>query len=572
MSTLGFFRLLLRVNAQMGRRRMLAWREQSALMLAVVGVFVLGYGVGGFAMFHWGFIQLSRFPGLGAVMVDRVLYVFFAFLLLMLFFSNIIIGYAALFKNAETQWLLTLPAKFTDVFAWKLAETTALASWAFLFLSAPLMLAYGVVRHVSGEFYVLACLLFLPFILIPSALGALVVVTVTRFLDRRMFKWVLIGTGAVFAVGAALVLRPMEPDQLEYAQMMQTLNQLLRGSRVAMEPLLPSYWVAGGIVAWSDGPLWKGGFFLLVLLSNALFAVHLCLAASRRWFYEAWSRNHSHGEAPTGNAASRRRISLLEWVVELLPGLERWTRALIVKDIRVFWRDTSQWSQFVIFFGLLGLYVANLRPSAYGGQMWTMFVAFLNLAATAMTLATLTTRFVFPQFSLEGKRLWIIGMAPCGLKHVLRVKFWLSSAFAVAITLSLVLVSGWKLHLPGWVMLLFSATSVLMSFALCGVAVGVGALFPNFGSGAVPGRREDNPARIVSGFGGTFCFVLSMVYIAAVLGAEAWPLYAHILGEGGFTKLTPVLLGVWGFVSVLSVMAASVPMRLALRRMDTLEM
>jgi ABC-2 type transport system permease protein len=259
-------------------------------------------------------------------------------------------------------------------------------------------------------------------------------------------------------------------------------------------------------------------------------------------------------------------------VVELLPGLQRWTRALIVKDIRVFWRDTSQWSQFVIFFGLLGLYVANLRPSAYGGQMWTMFVAFLNLAATAMTLATLTTRFVFPQFSLEGKRLWIVGLAPCGLKHVLRVKFWLSSAFAVAITLSLVLVSGWKLHLPGWVMLLFSATSVLMSFALCGVAVGVGALFPNFGSGAVPGRREDNPARIVSGFGGTFCFVLSMVYIAAVLGAEAWPLYAHILGGGGFTKLTPVLLGVWGFVSVLSVVAAIVPMRLALRRMDTLEM
>jgi ABC-2 type transport system permease protein len=567
-----FFRLLWQVNAQMARRRMAVWREQSVLMTAVVVVFVLGYGVGGFCFFQWGFLQLSRFPGIGAVLVDRVLYVFFAFLLLMLFFSNVIIGYAALFKSAETQWLLTLPAKFTDVFGWKLAETTLLASWAFLFLSAPLMLAFGVVRNVAGEFYVLVCLLFVPFIVIPSALGALAVLAVARFLDRRMFKWVLLGVGLLLAVGAALVLRPMEPDQLEHAQMMQTLNQLLRGSRVATEPLLPSYWVAGGIVALSDGPLWKAGFFLLVLLSNALLAVQLCLVASRRWFYEAWSRNHSHGDAATGKAETRHRRSVLEQLVSLLPGLQTSTRALIVKDVRVFWRDTSQWSQFVIFFGLLALYVANLRPSAYGGQMWVMFVAFLNLAATAMTLATLTTRFIFPQFSLEGKRLWIVGMAPCGLKHVLRVKFWLSSALAVAVTLSLVLVSGWKLHLPGWVMLLFSATSVLMSFALCGVAVGIGALFPNFGSGAVPGRRDDNPARIVSGFGGTFCFVLSMVYIAAVLGAEAWPLYVHLLGRGDFTNLTPLLIGVWLFVSVLSVGAAIVPMRLALNRMDTLEM
>ena len=33
----------------------------------------------------------------------------------------------------------------------------------------------------------------------------------------------------------------------------------------------------------------------------------------------------------------------------------------------------------------------------------------------ALNLATLTTRFVYPQFSLEGKRLWIVGLSPLGL-------------------------------------------------------------------------------------------------------------------------------------------------------------
>jgi ABC-2 type transport system permease protein len=42
-----------------------------------------------------------------------------------------------------------------------------------------------------------------------------------------------------------------------------------------------------------------------------------------------------------------------------------------------------------------------------------------------------------------------------------------------------------------------------------GLAVGLGALFPNF--------KEDNPSKIVSGFGGTFCLVLSFLYIVAAV-------------------------------------------------------
>ena len=39
------------------------------------------------------------------------------------------------------------------------------------------------------------------------------------------------------------------------------------------------------------------------------------------------------------------------------------------------------------------------------------------------------------------------------------------------------------------------------------LATGLGALYPNF--------REDNPTKIVSGFGGTLCLVLSFLYILA---------------------------------------------------------
>ncbi len=580
MSASGFFRLLLDVNLRMGRRRVAALRQQSWLMIGVILAFVLGYWVASYLLFHFGFDYLSRVPGLGQLIVDRMLYLFFAFLFLMLIFSNMIIGYTSIYKSQETQWMLTLPVPALDVFRWKLAETAVLASWAFLFLSAPLILAYGVARHAGLWFYVKAVLLFVPFTVIPAALGSLVIVLVTRYLHRRVFKWALFGLGSLVVVGCALLVKPISAADLQEPHMGAALNQLLRNSRLTVWPALPSYWVASSMIAWGENLTWKGTFFFLVLVSNAMMATLVCVSASGRLFYDGWSRSHSQGGFRLGNSLLDRPIALpratiLEPLLSRLPRMDPCTRALVIKDVRVFWRDTAQWSQFVIFFGLLGMYVVNLRNVSYdwNNEYWAAFVSFLNLGAASMTLATLTTRFVFPQFSLEGKRLWMLGMVPDGLKRVLLQKFWLSSLCSAAITLSLMSVSCVMLHVPAWLTLLFCATVVLMSFALCGLAVGVGALFPNFGTGSTANRQDDNPAKIVSGFGGTFCFVLSLLYIVLVIGAEALPMFLQVSAGLVHQDSQPwTMVGAWLFVATISLIAITVPMHLALRRVESLEL
>jgi len=587
MSGLTFFRIQAEVNARIMRRNILALREKSYLMVAVILLFVVGYWIAGYELFYMGFRRLAELPGLQVIVLDRMLYLFFAFLFLMLMFSNMIIGYSTLFKSQETQWMLTLPVRSLDVFQWKLLETTLLASWAFLFLSAPLMVAYGNARHVSAGFYMKVFLLFVPFTIIPAALGSMAILAVARYLHRHVFKWALFGVSTVGIACAFAFLKPMQAEDLEPAQMSAALQQLLHNSRVAIEPLLPSYWVASSMIDWAGGLTGRGMFYFLVLLSNALMSILVCVAVSRRLYYEGWSRNHGQGQFQLGVPLLDKPINLphtalVERIVNAWPRLHEATRALVVKDIRVFWRDTSQWSQFVIFFGLLGLYVLNLRGVALGGDgigegegitpYWASFVSFLNLGATSMTLATLTTRFVFPQFSLEGKRLWMVGMVPYGLKRVLLEKFWLSSIASAAITVPLMLTSSWMLRIPGWLTLLFASTVAVMSFALCGIAVGIGALFPNFSSGSTANRRDDNPARIVSGFGGTFCFLLSLVYLVLVIGSEALPMYASFAANGFSDRGQPWgLVLSWIFVSVLSLIAASIPMSLALKKVESLE-
>src|SRR5213075_815242 len=97
-----------------------------------------------------------------------------------------------------------------------------------------------------------------------------------------------------------------------------------------------------------------------------------------------------------------------------------------------------------------GVYILNLRhfSQQLTNPFWLHLVWYLNLGACSLNLATLTTRFVYPQFSLEGKRLWIIGMAPLGMVRVVKAKYWLAASTSLVVTLSLILLSCRMLEMP----------------------------------------------------------------------------------------------------------------------------
>jgi ABC-2 type transport system permease protein len=183
----------------------------------------------------------------------------------------------------------------------------------------------------------------------------------------------------------------------------------------------------------------------------------------------------------------------------------------------MFWRDTTQWGQTLVLFGLLAVYIINLRhfSQELTNAFWLHLVSYLNLGACALNLATLTTRFVFPQFSLEGRLLWLVGIAPIGVQRVLIQKFWTSCFGTMFITVSLMITSSLMLHMPWLRVAFFAGAIALMSATLSGLAVGLGVLFPNF--------KEDNPSKIVSGFGGTLCLVASFLYITLFVASVALP-------------------------------------------------
>jgi ABC-2 type transport system permease protein len=560
---MNLFITYLATKARLARNHVRSVRNESKLKVAVIFTWTAIFMTVGCWLFYKAFEFLYNFP-VGDLLAVRVLALFFLTLFAMLVFSNILVAFSTLYKSAETEFLFSLPADGQEVFLCRFAETVAYSSWAFIFLGIPLMISYGVVFHVKWYFYPALPLFFLPFVVIAGLLGALVIMALVRIFPRVNFKIIV---AVIALLGVSFLVFLFRSFSVAHLSRLDVLDQILSALKTTQSPFFPSHWLNEGVLAAGSGNLRESLFYLGLLVSNALMLMVVSLWLAGLGYYGGWAglRGFSLKRYyPAGKG-------LLNRMDKLLQPLDPPTHALMMKDLRMFWRDPSQWMQFIIFFGLLIVYVSNLHNyEKFLAPEWQTRIAFLNLAAGALVLGVLTTRFVFPLISLEGKRFWIVGLAPIKRSRLLLQKFFLSIATTLIFTEALMVVSSMTLKLDRTTTLVCCATMFLMNFSMAGLAVGLGTIYPNF--------REDNPARIVSGLGGTLNFILSMIYVTAVVLLEGIVFWQYTVRGGGGQLLAllhlefhQAILMAFGAVIVISIITTAVPMYLGIRNVNRLE-
>src|SRR5205085_1916622 len=99
-------------------------------------------------------------------------------------------------------------------------------------------------------------------------------------------------------------------------------------------------------------------------------------------------------------------------------------REFVLKDIKLFFRDTTQWSQLILLAVLVVVYLFNIKmlPLHRGepvGFFYVTLVSFLNLGLAGFVLAAIAARFIFPAVSLEGRHMWLLRSSPLDLKTLL---------------------------------------------------------------------------------------------------------------------------------------------------------
>jgi ABC-2 type transport system permease protein len=545
------------------RNRLRGFSGQSKFKVAVIAVFSVAFWATLYALFYEGlhFIHKVAAGYNFHSLIDAMLYIFFFALTIMLVFSNAIIGYSSYFKARETAFLLSGPVRASTVFLVKFAESLGFSSWAFLFLGTPLMAAYGKLLGAPWHFYFSSGLFLAAYMLVPAALGAIVVMLITVLLPRSR-KGVLLGALAALVLAGGLLAWKMAGENGSRGVDLKLASQVFEHTRFSRIPLLPSYWLAKGILELSAGRTAGAGFFFLLILANVAFLTSLAHALSGALLLRGW--HASQGRRGAKRYPGRGWVDVLVRV--LLFFVDPRVRAIVAKDLKSFLRDPVQWSQFLIFFGLLGIYFLNLRTFAYEDRdlFWKNLIAQMNLLATSLTLATFASRFIFPQLSLEGRRFWIVGMAPMEREKILFGKLALSFLCTLLISETLIGISSVMLRTPLALAVLHSVSLFGICLGLSGLSVGLGAIYPNF--------SEDNPSKIVSGFGGTLNLVLSLMFVLAVLAAQAIPCF-YYFGRWALTgaQFRGVIVACMAGIAVLSLAACLGPMTLALRGIRRLE-
>lgn len=512
--------LLARAHGRMLLHKLRFGLRENRLLGATVGAFLVLYGVATYFLVARGLEFITKLPLIGPLLTERLVFLLFFFFFVMLVLSNATITGMGLFRRRDMEWQVALPLPPRSLVLWKTLEGMLLASWGLLLLSAPILLALARAYHADAEFMFAVVPALLSLVTLAANVSTWLVIALVRGARRWMWKPLVLLLLVLLA--RTLPVWQSSYETLNSGDMTASLHQILRHTEICMHPLLPSAWVAETIQAAGRGIHERAWFFNLVLAAHALMSFLITLRIAGVHFYPAWNRIMSAvpGMAAAGGqpALQAQPGRLTRWLRRAL-GLDRASYALLVKEARTFVREPVQWGQTAIIFGLLLMYSMNLRKLGYDLQspFWITVVSHLNLLVCCLALSTLTTRFIYPQFSLEGQRLWILGLSPLPLHRVLGLKLRLSASVLGLVMVTLVMVSGTSLDLPWRRILFFSASILMLSYGLTSLALSLGALAPNF--------RESNPARIVSGFGGTVCLISSFVYIAGgmlVLLPPSW--------------------------------------------------
>ncbi|MEM7013340.1 MAG: hypothetical protein AAF585_17865, partial [Verrucomicrobiota bacterium] len=345
----------------MNQTRLRQLLTNSKLMALTLILFLFAYSGIGYVLFDKGFKLLERVPSVGGLMADRMIYLIFFFFSIMLVFSIGVTNFIGLIKGREVPWLLTLPISHRALFMWKSTEAIVFASWGLVFICAPLLIAYATSRDAQGLFYLKAIFAIIPFVVISAAIGNSLFLALLRWAPKR-FGLVL---GVLTLVGMTWygweAYRDVVASQRGGSTVQVQLNQVFKYTQVAQEKMLPSTWMSQLLIQWTRQMSHHVALHFSQLWSTALVGLVLMAWLGRRWFFAGWNRSLQRAAAAASRRRDRAKAELDGWSSGRRFILSRPIFAIVAKDFRCFVREPSQWVQFVIVFGLLLVYVLNLR-------------------------------------------------------------------------------------------------------------------------------------------------------------------------------------------------------------------
>jgi ABC-2 type transport system permease protein len=547
-----------KLRTKLNRARSSEGRLFKGLLLGFVGLFFWSLI---FAVIFRMLIYFRGTQGIGDLLAGKLLGIAFLTFLMILVLSNVITALSTFFLSEDLELVVAAPVEPESVYGARLIETIVDSSWMVALLAVPLLIAYGVVYTADVWYYLLAAATLIPFLVIPAVLGSALTLILVNIFPARRTRDLLALIGLFAVAGVVTLFRFLRPERLMRPEEFRNLVDFIAVLRTPTSTWLPSEWVTGALMSYLSG--FFQWFPFLFLWSTAAMFVVVGAWLHRRHFETGFTRAQE-GAQRKGTAGSR----MLE---RIFARARPSTRGIIAKEVRVFFRDTTQWSQLILLAVLVAVYVYNITvlPLYTGEQVSFLLinvVSFLNLGLAGFVVAAIAARFVFPQMSIEGRMMWLLRSSPLDVRRLFWSKYWIGTVPLLAIALPLIVVTNVVLDASPFILILTTLTMIGMTFALTALALGFGALYPNY--------ETENVAEIPTSFGGLLFMMAAVTYLAGIVILEGWPVYVFLSSrlQGGEAVLStlPLVSGVSGALALTAV-AIVAPLRAGIAKVQSVD-
>jgi ABC-2 type transport system permease protein len=456
---------------------------------------------------------LSYFQGvedIGDLLAAKLLGLILLTFLSVLLLSNVITALSTFFLSRDLELLMAVPTDTTQIYLTKLTETVLHSSWMVALICVPILVAYGTVYDGGLLFVLVAVAALAPFFLIVSAVGSAITLLLVSIFPARRAKDIFGVITVAAAGGVVLLIRLLRPESLAKPEGFRNLGEFMAVLRGPTSPWLPSEWANDAIVGSLQSSF--DPFPLFLLWSSALAMIVLGAIVHDRYYPSAFTRSQEGAQKHT--AGHRFGLSM-RFLFQRL-GVIR--SELMLKDIRVFFRDTTQWSQLILLSVLVVVYIYNIRalPLRTDGvsNLFANVVSFVNIGLAGFVLSAIAARFVLPGVSLEGPTLWLLRSSPLRARDLLWSKYWVGTAPLLVMAFVLTLGTNLLLKVGPAMMALSLVTTAAITFALSALALAFGTMFPQF--------ETENMAQIPTSVGGLLFMMSAIALVAHPWRTRLW--------------------------------------------------
>lgn len=504
---------------------------------------------------------------IGDVLARHLLSMIFLIFFSLLVLSHIITALSNLYLSGDLELCHSTPVDVEDLFVSRAAFTIMDSSWMLVIFGLPVFLAYAYVYRPGPGFYFTILHMNLAMVIIAAGIGILVTMVLVHIFPAQRTRDIIMLLTVLMMGALYLLFRFMRPERLVDPEAFFTVAQYLSALEAPQSPYLPTQWITKSV--WGSLTGTRGDFLFEVMLvwttAAALLVINVWVA--RAVYFKGFSKSQ---EAKKRRLGGKRALDLFARFITKPFGRD--LGAVISKDIRTFFRDNTQWSQLLLLIALVVVYVYNftvlpLDKSPIRLDFLQNILAFLNMGLAGFVLAAVSARFVFTAISGEGEAYWIVRSSPLSLKRYMWGKYFSFLLPILVLAELLIMLTNHLLEVNRFMMLLSSGTMFFMVFGIVALAIGYGALYPNF--------TCQNIAQVASGFGGVLFMIVSSLFIGVIIVLEAGPVYVLFVSN---VRGQPVSTYQWmlitlSFTTAFLINAAAVfwPMKIGLKALREYE-